>query len=261
MRRNDATPLHLNVSIVCMMLLVMVLSIACASAPADLHLYSEEESAKAQDAIRLLLERASTAAPENMFVTKADISHLGAYIPQTAQGLLDVLDIIPGLKTECQKWLDSVYPICSSISLAIPERLAETIATMQIPNPQVIVRGGTTSSTSLLDSVCSNQLEQELRQTLQQRFSEKAEGSQSVNELWARIVNKYNIWRIAQLNLAQYSGKVVPKEIGGDTAEYLARLISDMFFTQMAIEEDAIRTTPKPQDNSLIAEVFGTKAQ
>ncbi|MDY4609208.1 MAG: DUF4197 family protein [Sphaerochaetaceae bacterium] len=261
MRRNDAAPLHLNVSIVCMMLLVMVLSIACASAPANLRIYSEEEEAKAEDAIRLLLERTSTAAPENMFVTKADIGHLEAYIPQTAQGILDELDIIPGIKAECQKWLDAVYPICSSLALTIPERLAGTIATMQIQDAQAIVRGGTTSSTSLLDSFCSDQLEQELQQTLRRQFSEKADGSQSVNEIWDRIVNKYNIWRTAQFNLTSYSGRTVPKEISGDTAGHLARLICDMFFTQMAIEEDAIRTTPKPQDDSLVAEVFGINAQ
>lgn len=259
MRRNGTASSQHIAFIVGVCLIVSIISttfVACASTPIEPQHYSEEESAKAEEAIRLLLERTSTAAPENMFVTKADLSQLGNYIPQTAQGILEELDIIPGFRAECQKWLDSVYPVCASLALTIPERLAETIATMQIQNPQAIVQGETTSATSLLDNTCSAKLEKELLQELQHRFAETNGEEPNADALWSRIVNKYNIWRTAQLNLTQYSGRTVPKEIGGDIVGHLARLICDMFFTQMAIEEDAIRTTPKPQDTSLIAEVF-----
>lgn len=238
------------------MALILLVCISCASAPAGSQPYSAEEIVRADDAIRQLLIRTSTAAPENMFVTKANIGQLSVFLPPTAQGIVSELSIIPGFQNDCQKWLDTVNSICASVALTIPDLLEEPIAQLQIPDPQAIVEGSTTSTTSLLDTAFSEQLTQSLYQSLKERLDQKDGDEPSADELWNRIINKYNIWRMALSNLSYYSGKEVPQEISGDIAEHLAQLINDMFFTQMAIEEDSIRTTPRPQDNSLIAEVF-----
>lgn len=261
MRRNGSNILKYKISFIVIMVMILSFFVSCASVSTESHPYSEEENEKAVEAIRLLMDRTSTAAPENMFVAKADLTQLDMYLPQTAQGIVGELDIIPGFRTECRKWLDIVHSICASISLTIPEVLDEAIATVWIAVPQAIVLGPTTSSTSLLDTACSDHLEAELQQTLRQRLADKTGDSQSADEIWGRIIIKYNIWRTAQMNLSHYSGRTVPQEVSGDVSEHLARLICDMFFTQMAIEEDAIRTTPRPQDDSIIAEVFAFPMQ
>lgn len=240
----------------------LVLTIpACAHVDPNVDSYSAQEQAKADSAIRMLLEKAGTAAPETMFVTAAGIADLSAYLPAEAQSVIGQLDIIPGFRTDCQRWLAAVYEACTSVSMTIPSRMGRIVRSMEIPEPMSIVNGSATSATSLLDDTWSDQLERELTAELEDQFARKPENGSSIDEQWNRIVEKYDIWRKAQMNLSPYSGKPVPAQIGGNIASHVATLISDMFFTQMAIEEDAIRTTPRPQDDSLIAQVFTIPAQ
>lgn len=173
-------------------------------------------------------------------------------LPSEADVILTNLSKIPGGQKMVDDVILRVNRSAESAAKTAAPIFADAITNMSFSDAMGILRGGKDSATRYLDNTTRTQLVEAYRPGMNDALNTPMVAGISANQSWNVLVGSYN----------KVAGSIVGK-IGGMEAvdtkldEYVLNRAIDGLFSEVAIEEAAIRENPMQYTSGIIKKVFG----
>lgn len=190
-----------------------------------------------------------TLGLENGFYKDAALKLL---LPKDAQPIIDNIKLIPGGDDLVERAVLSLNRSAEDAVKSAAPIFKSAIANMSFTDATSILFGGKTAATDYLRKATYSQLKVAFAPKIQASLEKPLVANVSTTKTWNSLTSNYN--KVAGTAVGAIAGL---KTVNVNLSEYVTEKTLDALFTQVAFEENSIRTNPSARINDILKKVFG----
>ena len=217
------------------LLLLALFLVGCASTARTL----EPDAIAIEQALISVVELASQGIDANYFFTIDQM----LFPPEAAH--FSTLTEIPLFLDRLSLYKDQVLQAYRQTILASPALVSKALERVVWDQSMQILRSGNQSGTNELIKQQGEQLQQELEAVLRNEL-----GQSMIT--WALVLDRYSIWQRA----TSLWGRQSLEEVDVDPRQYQIDLFLSVYFRQLLLQEEQLRTTPVIRGSGSFLELF-----